>query len=535
MAVTPESPDRHALLLRAWEATNTERELQGVLAAVAEVLTSAVPFDAVAIISFEGERHDLYAMHVVGVPHREGETLKELQERIVSGGYQLRPVPQRPVVPYGDQREFATPGFCYSCPDVMAKEVWFEHDVHLAQGGVRSYVSIPLLVRGKLIGASVYSRRDPVEFTPAETHLLIDVSSALAVATANALANEEIRKLRDQLEEENLALRTQLGQAPWFEDIVGDSPALRRLLAAVEHVAPTDATVLLSGETGSGKELVARAIHRRSPRAHGPLVKFNCAAVPHTLLASELFGHERGAFTGALDRRKGRFEQAHGGTLLLDEIGELPPEMQIMLLRVLQEREFERLGGNQTVRVDVRIVAATNRDLTVDVQAGRFRSDLYYRLNVFPIEVPALRDRREDIPALVAHFAARCGARMGRSITRVERRGMRLLEGYDWPGNVRELENVIERAMILSRGGTLRIPPEVMPRAAATGDVDRMLREQEREAIESALKASGGRVAGENGAAQRLGLAPSTLEFRIRRLGIDRYQHRRRAGPESGP
>ena len=525
----PDSPARHALLLGAWEATTTERELQGVLAAISEVLVPTVPFDALAIISFEGERHDLYAMHIVGVPHREGETVQQLQDRIVSGGHPVMRVPQRPVVPYGDMHKFRNPGAYYSCPDVLAKEVWFEHDVHLAQGGVRSYLSLPLFVRGKIIGTSVFSRQNPVEFTPAEIGLLIDVSHALAVATANALANEEIARLRDQLEAENMALRTQLGQAPWFEDIIGDSPALRRLLQSIEHVAPTDATVLLSGETGTGKELIARAIHRRSPRAHGPLVKFNCAAVPDTLLASELFGHERGAFTGALERRKGRFEQAHGGTLLLDEVGELPAEMQVLLLRVLQEREFERLGGSQTVRVDVRVVAATNRDLSGDVKAGRFRSDLYYRLNVFPIGVPPLRERREDIPALVAHFAAKHGERFNRAITRVERRGMKLLEGYDWPGNVRELENVVERAVILSRNGTLRIPGELLPGAVATGDIGVMLRDQEREAIEAALQASGGRVAGEKGAAKRLGLAASTLEFRIRRLGIDRFRFKRRA------
>ena len=294
----------------------------------------------------------------------------------------------------------------------------------------------------------------------------------------------------------------------------------------VEQVAPTDASVLITGETGTGKELIARAIHRRSPRAKGPLIQVNCSAIPATLLASELFGHERGAFTGAVERRKGRFEQAHGGTLFLDEIGELPAEMQVMLLRVLQQREFERLGGSQTVRVDVRLVAATNRDLRAEAQAGRFRSDLYYRLNVFPIRVPALRERPADIPLLVAHFAAKHGERFGRPIARIDRRSMAQLVGYAWPGNVRELENVVERAVILSRNGTLRVERDLLPGAAAGGGMVSHLEAEERQAIEAALRTSRGRISGANGAARRLGLPASTLEFRIRRLGIDKFRYR---------
>jgi formate hydrogenlyase transcriptional activator len=261
------------------------------------------------------------------------------------------------------------------------------------------------------------------------------------------------------------------------------------------------------------------------PRARGPLVKFNCAAIPHTLLASELFGYERGAFTVAVARRKGRFERANG-TFFLDEVGELPSEMQVMLLRVLQEREFERLGGDETVRVDVRIVTATNRDLAEDVRAGRFRSDLYYRLNVFPIHLPPLRERVEDIPLLTSHFAAKHGERFGRAISRIDRRAMNLLASYHWPGNVRELENVIERAVILSRNGALRLEPDVLPIATVAGGVNERLQTQEREAIESALRSSRGRISGPNGAAKSLGLAPSTLEFRIKRLGIDKFRFR---------
>jgi formate hydrogenlyase transcriptional activator len=283
---------------------------------------------------------------------------------------------------------------------------------------------------------------------------------------------------------------------------------------------------MITGETGTGKELIARALHRRSPRAHGPLIMVNCSAIPETLLASELFGHERGAFTGAFERRKGRFEQAHGGTLFLDEVAEMPLETQVVLLRVLQEHQFERLGGGKTMRVDVRIVAATNRDLTEHVRAGRFRNDLCYRLNVFPIRMPPLRERREDIPLLVEHFAAKHGAHLGRPITRIDRRTLKLLESYDWPGNVRELENIVERAVILSRNGTLRIEREALPGAVLTVDMDARLQSGEREMIESALKASSGRVAGPSGAAKRLGLAPSTLDYRIKRFGIDKFRYR---------
>jgi formate hydrogenlyase transcriptional activator len=348
------------------------------------------------------------------------------------------------------------------------------------------------------------------------------------VATANARANEEIRKLREQLEAENSSLRAQLGQAPWFEDILAQSAALRRTLDTVEQVATTDATVLITGETGTGKELIARAIHRRSPRARGPLVKVNCAAIPDTLLASELFGHERGAFSGATERRKGRFEQAHGGTLFLDEIGELPQEMQVLLLRVLQEREFERLGGTNTLQVDVRLVGATNRDLAEEVCAGRFRSDLYYRLNVFPVHVPPLRERPEDIPPLVAHFAEKYGTRFDRKISRIDRKTLVVLQAHSWPGNVRELENTVERAVILARHGVLTIDDSMLRDTRSPSAAPNQHANEERAAIESALAASGGKVSGATGAAIQLNLPASTLEFRIKKLGIDKFRHRRR-------
>src|SRR5262245_54849021 len=380
---------RHSLVLQAWEAINSERELEGVLAAVAKVLVPVAPFFGVAIIAPEARQGAPWAMHVVGEPKYKDESVDDVSERMMAK-YAGRPqAPEKKLVQYeGSELEVIKKvGEPYICNDLLKKDEWFPHEFKLAAVGIRAYTSIPLRARGRGIGVLVFSRRKPDPFTPEQMTILVDVSRAIAVATANALANEEIARLRDQLEAENVALRDQLSRITKFEEIVGDSPALRRALEAVEQVAATDATVLISGETGTGKELIARAIHQRSRRAKGPLVKFNCATIPETLLASELFGHERGAFTGAIERRKGRFEQAHGGTLFLDEIGELPPELQVMLLRVLQEREFERLGGSDSVQVDVRIVAATNRDLIEEVRAGRFRSDLYYRLNVFPLKL----------------------------------------------------------------------------------------------------------------------------------------------------
>jgi len=520
---------RFALMLRTWEAVSAERELHGVLAALADVLVPVVPFDSIAIVDFshgltEHETHRIMALHVIGFPQLEGETPEQLAKRTEPYWRPLKEV--RPLIPYPNSSdEGLLTGEPFACDDLLQKEGWYEHEFSLAQGGVRSYAAVPLVARGRLVGVSTFTRVEQRAFPPAELSILRDVGRALSVATANALANEEIRKLREQLEAENISLRAQLGQAPWFEEILAHSAALKRMLETIEQVATTDATVLITGETGTGKELVARAIHRRSPRARGPFIKVNCAAIPDTLLASELFGHERGAFTGAIERRKGRFEQAHGGTLFLDEIGELPQEMQVLLLRVLQEREFERLGGTQTLRVDVRLVAATNHDLNEDVRLERFRSDLYYRLNVFPVHIPALRERPEDVPPLVAHFAEKYGARFGRKISRIDRGMLDTLQSHSWPGNVRELENVVERAVILSRGGVLHLDAATL---SATKGNSTQLSSEERQAIQNALAESRGRVSGENGAAKKLGLPASTVEFRIKKLGIDKFRYRKR-------
>jgi formate hydrogenlyase transcriptional activator len=535
---SPADPRRSALLLRTWEAISTERELPGVLASLADVLAPVVSFDAVSIVDFspenrvprqDGLEHRLMALHVVGVPGVEGETPEQLMER--SDRYN-RPPPldqSRPLVPYPEiHEEGAIAGEPIACDDLLQKEAWYRHEFYLAQDGIRSYVAVPLVMRGKVIGVAAFTRVQQRAFPPAELSILRDVSRALSIATANALANEEIRKLRERMEAENISLRAQLGQAPWFEEILAHSAKLKRVLDTVEQVANTDATVLITGETGTGKELIARAIHRRSPRARGPLVKVNCAAIPPTLLASELFGHERGAFSGAVERRKGRFEQAHGGTLFLDEIGELPREMQVLLLRVLQEKEFERLGGTHTLQVDVRLVAATNRDLADDVRAGRFRSDLYYRLNVFPVHVPPLRDRQEDIPPLVAHFAEKYGEKFGRRISRIERNTLDVLQAHHWPGNVRELENTVERAVILSRNGVLTVDEQMLRGTTTQAAAPNPAESEERAAIETALQAARGKISGDNGAANKIGLPASTLEFRIKKLGIDKLRYRRR-------
>jgi PAS domain S-box-containing protein len=339
----------------------------------------------------------------------------------------------------------------------------------------------------------------------------------------------EIKKLRDQLYEENVALREEIDKASMFEEIVGESQALQYVLARVSKVAPTDSTVLITGETGTGKELIARAIHKRSKRAARAFVSVNCAAVPPSLIASELFGHEKGAFTGAMQRRLGRFELAEGGTLFLDEVGELLPETQIALLRVLQEREFERVGGSRPIPSDVRVIAATNRDLQASIDDGAFRSDLYYRLNVFPIEMPPLRQRTEDIPLLVEYFIERFARKSGKEIRGIHRATLERLQSYDWPGNVRELQNVIERSIIVCETENFTVDKSWLSHNSyevdqTTRPMFKMPPSQERQTIEAALADAQGRISGASGAAAKLGIPPSTLESKIRALGINKHR-----------
>ncbi len=328
---------------------------------------------------------------------------------------------------------------------------------------------------------------------------------------------------KEQAERENLALREEIDAISMFEEIVGTSPRLQAVLARVAKVAPTGSTVLITGETGTGKELIARAIHKRSERAHRPFITINCAAIPRDLIASELFGHEKGAFTGALQRRIGRFEMAEGGTLFLDEIGELPAETQIALLRVLQEREFQRVGSNQTIRANVRVIAATHRDLPAAIIAGTFRSDLYYRINVFPLEVPALRDRQEDIRLLVEYFIDRYAHKAGKQIRNIERKSMERLQSYPWPGNIRELQNVIERSVILCDSESFSVDQSWLSTVQRPSrPLAQEMVSQEKEAIEAALAECKGRVSGASGAAAKLGMPPSTLDSKVRALNIDK-------------
>jgi len=353
----------------------------------------------------------------------------------------------------------------------------------------------------------------------------MDVTEQREAQAALEKAFDEINRLKDRLQDENLALREEIDQASMLEEIVGASAALKAVLSHVSKVAPTDSTVLISGETGTGKELIARAIHKHSRRADRAFVSLNCAATPPSLIASELFGHEKGAFTGAVQQRRGRFELAHSGTIFLDEIGEIPMDTQVALLRVLQERQIERVGGSRAIPVDVRIIAATNRDLSAAIAAGTFRSDLFYRLNVFPIHVPPLRKRPEDIPMLVEYFVKRFAEKMAKRIRQIEKRTLELCERYRWPGNIRELQNIVERSVILCTGDTFSIDEAWLSdqgplRPDGSDPLPLTLHGQEKDMIESALAKSRGKVAGARGAAARLGIPPSTLESKIKQLGI---------------
>ena len=395
--------------------------------------------------------------------------------------------------------------------------------------GVQSYCWLPLTTARRRLGALVFTSKQPAMYDDADVQFLQHVVNQVAVAVENALAFQEIQALKDKLASEKAYLEEEVRTEHEFGDIVGESPVLRAVLKNVQTVAPTDSTVLVCGETGTGKELIARAVHDLSPRKGRTFVKLNCAAIPTGLLESELFGHEKGAFTGAIAQKIGRFELANHGTLFLDEVGDIPLELQPKLLRVLQEQEFERLGSTRTVRINVRLVAATNRDLAQMVAEGRFRSDLYYRLNVFPITLPPLRERGEDVVRLVRHFTQRFARRMGRRIESIPAEVMDALARYPWPGNVRELQNVIERAVILSRGPTLTVsladlrpPPSQAPAASVPNLTPVTLIDAEREHILSALTATHWVVGGPRGAAARLGMKRSTLQKKMQKLGISR-------------
>jgi formate hydrogenlyase transcriptional activator len=499
--------DRLKLLLEVNNSLVSNLELRDLLRAISASVRRVMHCDAasVALPDAEGDRLWLYALDF---PDSKG-FVQEGDPMPVEGS------------PFGTVFQTGKPLLQgRPDPDQLAPEVY-----RIAVGeGFASGCMLPLLSRDRVLGVLSLGRRQEQVFTQDDVDFLAQIASQVAIAVENALAYGEIAALKDQLAQEKLYLEDEIRSEMHFADIVGQSAALRRVLQQVETVAPTDATVLICGETGSGKELIARAIHQLSPRQPHAFVKLNCAAIPSGLLESELFGHEKGAFTGAIAQRIGRFELAHRGTVFLDEIGEMPLEVQPKLLRVLQDREFERLGGSRTLRTDARLIVATNRDLATLVEVQQFRADLFYRVNVFPVQVPPLRQRPEDIPLLVRHFAQQFARRMHKTIETVPSDTMQRLRRYPWPGNIRELQNIIERAVILSPGPVLQVPrtdldPRVPPGRSTTYDT---LAEAERKHMLAVLEEMNWVLGGPHGAAVRLGMKRSTLQFRMRKLGITR-------------
>lgn len=395
----------------------------------------------------------------------------------------------------------------------------------LLRAGVQSLCLLPLISRKGTLGTLNFGRKEDNAFGADDLPFLKQVAAQVALALDNASAYREIRDLTQKLKKEKLYLQGEVHSAHEFEDIVGESPTLHRVLGQVHTVAPSGATVLILGETGTGKELIARAIHRLSPRKEANFIKLNCAAIPTGLLESELFGHEKGAFTGAISQKIGRLELSDKGTLFLDEVGEIPLELQPKLLRVLQDQEFERLGGTRTIKVDIRLIAATNRDLAKSVSSHEFRSDLYYRLHVFPVRLPPLRERGKDIPLLVRYFVQKFAKRMNKHIDAIPEEAMRALQTWMWPGNVRELENFIERSVILTQGTTLSVPLAELHTKIDSRSRDATLEALEREHILRVLRETGGVIAGMHGAAARLGMKRTTLQSRMQKLGITREEY----------
>jgi formate hydrogenlyase transcriptional activator len=392
---------------------------------------------------------------------------------------------------------------------------------------ITSMAIAPMATAGGPLGVMTMGSREPNNFRQEDVDLLSQISNQIALAVDNAIAYGRVTEARDRLEEERLYLESEIGSEYNFGDIVGKSAALRSVLDQIAIVAPTGSTVLLHGETGTGKELFARAIHNRSPRRERTFVRLNCAAIPSGLIESELFGHEKGAFTGALMQKRGRFELADRGTLFLDEIGDISLDLQPKLLRALQEQEFERLGSTKTIHVDARLIAATHRDLQTMIRSNQFREDLFYRLNVFPIEIPPLRERREDIPLLVHYFVLRASRPMQKRIRSVPKQAMEALVNAQWPGNIRELENFIERCVILTQGDELNVPRAELKKAVGRAIASResTFEQAERQVIIDALKAASGRISGKGGAAERLGLKRTTLQNKMRKLNISRAEY----------
>jgi formate hydrogenlyase transcriptional activator len=498
------SEERQRVLLDVNNAIVTCLDRESLFSATADALRRAIPFDRAALLLYDPSKDVFTVLAVAG------------------------PVPSPPVIPLGTEwpRQGSRSGWVLDhgepilTADLRDSPPFLERAA-LLEEGIRAAVSVPMTVKGKVIGTLNVGSCVPGRYGEGEASLLAAIAEQVALALENLLAYEEIAALKARLQKENVYLQEEVRTEAAFGDVVGESPAILGVLAHVRKVVATDSTVLVTGETGTGKELIVRAIHGLSRRKDTVLVKVNCAALPAGVIESELFGHEKGAFTGALTRKVGRFELAHGGTLFLDEVGDLPLELQAKLLRVLQEGEFERVGGTQTLTVDVRLIAATNRDLEWAVSEGRFRPDLYYRLNVFPIHLPPLRERRQDIPRLARHFAMLYAAKMGKPVGPLSADVLDRLAAYGWPGNVRELQNVIERAMILSSKSRFELPDLLAPPAGGSPRRPlRSLEDVERQHIVATLEETGWRVSGDRGAARILGLKRTTLEARMKKLGI---------------
>ena len=516
---------RAQIILQVAQVIGTQLEMSELLASLNEALAPIIHFDAIGIGLLKGETLIPYWAHVEGVSHERGESVEGFMKRFASS-LKVDPLPMELPVNQHPISEIMKSGEPYIASD-LENERPFDTDEPLLKAGFRSYIDLPLIKQGELIGTIKFLSRAKANHTSQQVHLLHDISHIVAIAVANALAYEDIKALKEQLLLENRVLQEDIVQRSIYEEIIGSSRSLQKVLAAIEKVASTDSTVLITGETGTGKELVAHAIHRRSQRCERALVKVNCAALPAELIASELFGHEKGAFTGALQQRVGRFEAANGGTIFLDEIAELSPEIQVSLLRVLQEKEFERVGGNRTIKTDVRVIAATNKDLWREVSEGRFRMDLFYRLNVFPVHVPPLRERVNDIPVLVDYFASRLARRTGKKISQIEKQSLCVMQQYSWPGNIRELQNVIERCVILAEGEVLRVESGMLTPEAPTvarAPITTGFGSDRKAQIEAVLRETRGKVYGPRGAASRLGLPATTLDSQIRALGINKHQ-----------
>jgi formate hydrogenlyase transcriptional activator len=500
------SQKRLRTLLDINNAIVTKLTREELFTAISEVLARVIKFDRLALSLYDPESDVLRLVTYAGPYRREDYTpigrVLDLNDSPAGRAF----LTQKPVL----RRDLE------SDRQTSSEQRAYGH-------GFRSLCALPLTVRGRRIGAITVGSLAKEQYTEADAEFLMEVGNQVAIAVDNMRSHEETETLKARFQAEAVYLQEEIKTEHNFEEIIGQSAPVRQLLRKIEQVAPTEATVLIRGETGTGKELLARAVHDRSRRKDRPLVKVNCGSIPSGLVESELFGHEKGAFTGATQRRIGRFELANGGTIFLDEVTELPLDTQVKLLRVLQEGEFERVGSSQTIKVDVRVIAATNRDLKEIVKNETFRSDLFYRLNVFPLEVPSLRERKDDIPLLVNFFLSKFGKKLGKEVRGVSQKSMNSLVNYDWPGNVRELQNVVERSVVLATGAIVQIDDSMVQsdRAARESSLD-TLENTERNHIMRALTETHWVIHGKKGAAEILGINPSTLRSRMEKLGIKR-------------